>query len=59
MTSQILDTVIFIFIAFGFGLKLPMPALINMAIGQYIFKFFLAALDTPVFYLLTRTRKEK
>lgn len=59
MTSQILDTVIFIFIAFGLGLKLPMPALINMAIGQYVFKFFLAALDTPVFYLLTRTRKEK
>ena len=58
MTSQILDTVIFIFIAFGLGLKLPMPVLINMAIGQYVFKFFLAALDTPVFYLLTRTRKE-
>ena len=41
MTSQIIDTVIFIFIAFGLGLKLPMPVLINMAIGQYIFKFFL------------------
>ena len=54
MTSQILDTVIFIFIAFGLGLKLPMPVLINMAIGQYIFKFLLAAIDTPVFYLLTR-----
>lgn len=54
MTSQILDTVIFIFIAFGCGLKLPMPVLINMAIGQYIFKFLLAALDTPIFYLVTR-----
>ena len=60
MTSQILDTVIFIFIAFGLGLKLPMPALINMAIGQYVFKFFLAAFDTPIFYLLTRnTNKNK
>ena len=58
MTSQVWDTVIFIVIAFGFGLRLPMPALINMCIGQYVFKFALAALDTPIFYLLTKTRKE-
>ena len=59
MTSQILDTVVFIFIAFGFGLKLPLAALINMAIGQYVFKFLLALIDTPFFYLLTRNSTHK
>lgn len=59
MTSQIIDTVIFIFIAFGIGVGLPLPVLINMAIGQYIFKFVLALIDTPFFYILTHNKKEK
>lgn len=54
MTSQLIDTVIFIGIAFGLGVGLPMPVLINMAIGQYVFKFILAAVDTPFFYWLTK-----
>ena len=59
MTSQIIDTVVFIGIAFGFGFGwLFDPAmhatLIGMMVGQYLCKFVLAALDTPIFYLLTR-----
>lgn len=59
MTSQIIDTVLFIGIAFGFGFgwlfQAEMrPVLLSMCIGQYLLKFILAALDTPVFYLLTR-----
>lgn len=62
MTSQIIDTVLFIGIAFGLGFgwlfnKAMWPSLAAMMIGQYVLKFILAALDTPVFYLLTRNRE--
>jgi len=53
MTSQIIDTAIFITIAF-YGV---VPNLIHMVISQYIIKALLALLDTPIFYLLTRDRK--
>lgn len=61
MTSQIIDTVLFIGISFGIGFGwlwtpgMRMP-LLAMMIGQYIFKFILAVLDTPIFYLMTRKR---
>lgn len=57
MTSQMIDTLIFITIAFGLGygwLWDKPKMLLLMVIGQYIFKFVLAILDTPFFYLLTR-----
>ena len=59
MTSQIIDTVLFIGIAFGLGFgwlfdPTMLPALGAMMVGQYLLKFCLAALDTPIFYLLTR-----
>ncbi len=59
MTSQIIDTVVYITIAFGFGFGwLFDPSmwgtLGGMIVGQYIVKFCLAAIDTPIFYLLTR-----
>ena len=59
MTSQLIDTVVFIGIAFGIGFGwLFDPATIGqlgaMMVGQYLCKFALAALDTPFFYLLTR-----
>ena len=62
MTSQIIDTVLFIGISFGFGFgwffnKAMWPSLFAMMLGQYALKFILAAIDTPFFYLLTR-RKE-
>lgn len=63
MTSQIIDTVLFVGISFGIGFgwlfdAKMRPALGAMMVGQYLLKFILAALDTPVFYLLTRKRKD-
>jgi len=62
MTSQIIDTVIFIGFSFGIGygwfFNAEMrPTLFVMMIGQYLVKFLLAAIDTPFFYLLTRKHK--
>ncbi len=59
MTSQVIDTVVYITIAFGIGMGwLFDPAMLStlaaMMVGQYICKFLLAALDTPFFYFMTR-----
>ena len=59
MTSQLIDTVVFIGIAFGFGFGWLFDAALlgqlgAMMVGQYLCKLVLAALDTPVFYFLTR-----
>ena len=64
MTSQIFDTVVFVGISFGLGFGWLFdaemrPALWAMMVGQYFLKFILAALDTPIFYLLTRGRKDE
>ena len=58
MTSQILDTVIFIGISFGLGFgwffdAAMLPVLFCMMLGQYVFKALLALLDTPIFYFVT------
>ena len=50
MTSQIIDTAIFITLAF-FG---KVPNILTMIISQYAIKFIYAACDTPFFYLMTR-----
>lgn len=57
MTSQIIDTIIFIGIGFGIGLNMTGLTLIGLMIGQYCIKFCLALLDTPIFYLFTKERK--
>ena len=59
MTSQLLDTVVFVGLAFGLGLGWLLdpamrPALFSLMLGQYLVKIVLAALDTIPFYLLTR-----
>lgn len=59
MTSQIIDTIIFIGIGFGIGLGMKGLDLVGLMIGQYCIKFCLALLDTPIFYLFTRERKNK
>lgn len=64
MTSQIFDTVVFVGIAFGLGFGWLFnpemrPVLWGMMVGQYLLKFLLAVIDTPIFYLLTRKREEK
>lgn len=59
MTSQLLDSVVYVAIAFGFGFgwffdPAMHQALFNMVLGQWLFKVALALLDTPFFYFLTR-----
>lgn len=53
MCSQIIDTAIFITIAF-WG---TVPSIIAMILSQYFIKVCYAVLDTPFFYILTRERK--
>ena len=50
MVSQLVDTSIFIVIAFA-G-TMPASALIAMILTQYLFKWIVAAADTPLVYLL-------
>lgn len=52
MSSQLLDTVIFVFIAF-YGV---VDNIWLMVFAQYLVKLILAALDTPFFYFFTRKR---
>ena len=59
LTSQMIDTMIFITIAFGLGygwLFNNIKMLGLMIMGQYLFKAILAVLDTPLFYLMTRRK---
>lgn len=50
MTSQLVDTMIFITIAF-YGVVDNLP---EMILGQYVIKLLLALGDTPFFYFFTR-----
>lgn len=52
MTSQLIDTTIFIGLAF-WGV---VPHLGEMILGQYVLKLFIALVDTPIFYALTAER---
>ncbi|WP_080875405.1 queuosine precursor transporter [Oceanobacillus timonensis] len=52
MTSQLFDTILFIIIAF-WGV-VPTSVLLGMIVSQYIWKFTVAAVDTPFAYLLVR-----
>lgn len=59
-TSQLLDTVIFVGVAFwavpmmfGIGPQLPGAVVISLMIGQYLLKLLIAILDTPLVYLIT------
>jgi uncharacterized integral membrane protein (TIGR00697 family) len=49
MASQLIDTVIFISLAFY--AVLPNSVLMQMMVGQYAIKLLIAALDTPFMYL--------
>lgn len=62
--SQLIDSIIYVLIAFGFGFGWLFDGsmhgmLISMVVGQFIVKTVLALLDTPIFYLLTRERKDE
>jgi uncharacterized integral membrane protein (TIGR00697 family) len=56
-TSQLIDTVIFVLLAFygvpivlGIGDTLSVNVLIGLIVGQYIIKFLIAVVDTPFVY---------
>ena len=55
MTSQLIDTFIFIVVAFA-G---TVPNIFSMILSQYVVKLAYAALDTIPFYLLTNRASEK
>jgi uncharacterized integral membrane protein (TIGR00697 family) len=50
ITSQLIDTVVFISISFIFFQGVPLSQAIGLIIGQYIIKLAIAAIDTPVVY---------
>jgi uncharacterized integral membrane protein (TIGR00697 family) len=57
IVSQLFDTSIFITIGFGIGQGMlwnDFNLFISLLLGQYIVKVFIALLDTPLFYLLTK-----
>ena len=61
MIAQLVDTTVFVMIAFGVGLgwlasDAMRPTLFVMIATKYLFNFVLAAVDTPFFYLLTRDK---
>ncbi|ADJ13794.1 queuosine precursor transporter [Halalkalicoccus jeotgali] len=56
-TSQALDTVVFVLVAFslaptlfGIGVALPAGELLALIVGQYLLKLLIALADTPVVY---------
>ncbi len=53
MTSQAIDTTLFISIAFA-GI---VPGIMWMMFSQYVVKLAIAALDTPLFYYFSREKK--
>jgi uncharacterized integral membrane protein (TIGR00697 family) len=59
VTSQLVDTVLFIGLAFAVlphffdGTLTPLAALPSLIISQYVLKVGVALLDTPLFYALT------
>jgi uncharacterized integral membrane protein (TIGR00697 family) len=56
--SQLVDTTVFIVVAF-YG-TMPIMALFGLIVTQYLFKFLVAVLDTPIVYFLVKLcKKEK
>jgi uncharacterized integral membrane protein (TIGR00697 family) len=60
-TSQAIDTVIFVSVAFlvapallGTGQPLPTPVVLSLVAGQYLLKLLIALADTPFVYAVVR-----
>ncbi len=57
--SQFVDTAVFILLGFVLlpplagGSAVPLSAAVSMVIGQYVVKMVVAALDTPLFYVIS------
>lgn len=57
--SQLIDSVVYVLVAFGIGFKWLFNSnmhgmMLSMIIGQFVIKAILALLDTPIFYIATR-----
>ena len=52
ITSQIIDSLIFVGFGFGIGLGMSLNALLTMFVCQVITKVIIALVDTPFFYLI-------
>ncbi|MFE8701442.1 queuosine precursor transporter [Cytobacillus sp. FJAT-54145] len=55
--SQLIDTSVFIMVAF-YG-TMPMGALLAMILTQYVFKFIVAIIDTPLVYWFVKLCKKE
>ena len=51
-TSQLIDTVIFIGVAFVLFQGVPLGVALSLIVGQYLFKLLIALVDTPFVYLV-------
>jgi len=51
-TSQLIDTVIFITVAFLLFQGMPLGEVAALIVGQYLFKLLLVGIDTPFVYLV-------
>mgnify|MGYP000439325792 CR=1 FL=1 len=49
-TSQLVDTVIFVLVGFYFLGSTPLSGAVTLIAGQYVFKLFVAVVDTPFVY---------
>jgi hypothetical protein len=65
-TSQAIDTVIFVGVAFGvapallgIGPALEPPVLVQLAVGQYLLKLAIAVIDTPFVYGTVRLLRDR
>lgn len=58
-TSQLIDTVIFISIAFVLFQGLPLGVAAGLMVGQYVFKLGVALLDTPFVYAVVRIARRQ
>jgi len=65
-TSQLLDTVIFVTVGFmlapellGFGTAPPDHIVLQLLVGQYLFKVFVALADTPFAYAIVALLRDR
>jgi queuosine precursor transporter len=59
-TSQAIDTLLFMFIAFyGISPKFTVLFILQLCLSYWLFKILFAALDTPFVYLLVKWLKKK
>ncbi|MFB6297681.1 MAG: queuosine precursor transporter, partial [Salinirussus sp.] len=54
-TSQLVDTLVFVAVAFVLFQGLPLGQAAGLVVGQYLIKLVIAALDTPFVYATVAT----